>query len=271
LNSEDSDEEMEEEEEDDDDMPELKQLSIGKDEGAVVSPPAMVSLPSLKPPPIASLASSSVARMPSLGLGMQTVNQRPAVSYCWTPPYIKTSYPDSKYLLHQFILVLLPSGLDQGGVRVSMSVYGGEDFYLMLEIDWPHVIDSDNCERFLTFLKNKKLQRLVKKWMGEKTPTESTRAKKEFDDSWVMLEMHFKQEIIKMRNAKHSSVLRSQTCMKMDFPVERLTEDCWDLIGDPDSGVRVLVVDLAQAIDNEECKQGHFDRKVEMIEIDMDD
>jgi len=269
LDSEDSDEEMEEEE-DDDDMPELKQLSIGKDEGEVVTPPAMVSLPSLKPPLVASLA-SSVSRMPSLGLGMQTVNQRPAVSYCWTPPYIKTSYPDSKYLLHQFILVLLPSGLDQGGVRVSMSVYGGEDFYLMLEIDWPHVIDSDNCERFLTFLKNKKLQRLVKKWMGEKTPTESTRAKKEFDDSWVMLEMHFKQEIIKMRNAKHSSVLRSQTCMKMDFPVERLTEDCWDLIGDPDSGVRVLVVDLAQAIDNEECKQGHFDRKVEMIEIDMDD
>jgi len=74
---------------------------------------------------------------------------------------------------------------------------------------------------------------------------------------------------IHMRNSKGCTVLRSQTCVVMDFPVECLTEDCWDLIGDLEMGVRMLVVDFEQAMENEECKQASFEHKVEMIGIDM--
>ena len=77
--------------------------------------------------------------------------------------------------------------------------------------------------------------------------------------------MAVKQEMICMHNSKGGTVLHSQCCVKMDFPVERLTEECWDLVGDPDTGVRMVVVDLEQATDNEECKQQSFECKVEMI------
>ena len=73
-----------------------------------------------------------------------------------------------------------------------------------------------------------------------------------------------------MRNNNNSPVLRSQTCVKMDFPVERVTDDCWVIIGDPDTGARLLVVDLEQATENENYKQASLERDVVMIGKDTD-
>ena len=77
--------------------------------------------------------------------------------------------------------------------------------------------------------------------------------------------MAVKQEFSRMRNEKGSTVMRSQTSIKMDFPVERLTRDCWDLIGDPETNVRLLVIDLEQATEDEDYKES-FEREVDMME-----
>jgi len=236
------------------------------DEVEVVDPP---------PPPLVSANSSSrsppfssVARMPS---SVQSIIQRPSVSYCWSPPHLKTVYKDYSNLPHQFVVILVPSGCgsnDASDIRVSMSVYSGIDYYLNLEIELPNTFQKDDGELFLSCLKTKKLLRLSRKWFDKKDmpEAEKARAKKEFESSWVMLEMAVKQEMIRMRNAKGTTTLRSQTCVKMDFPVERLTEECWELIGDA-AGVRMVVVDLEQATENEECKPATFERKVEMIGV----
>jgi len=110
----------------------------------------------------------------------------------------------------------------------------------------------------------------MKKWADKKNIADQARFKREFESSWVMLEMAVKQEMICMHNSKDCTVLQSQTCVKMDFPVERLTKDCWELIGDPETGVRMLVVDLEQAMENQDCKLASFEHKVEMIGINLD-
>jgi len=256
------DEEMEDDEEEREDP----FYSPDDDDVEVVDPP---------PPPVVSASSSlrsppfaSVARMPS---SAQSIIQRPTVSYCWTPPHLKTQYKDFVNLNHQFLAFLLPSGVafdSASDIRLSMSVYAGVDYYLNLEIEWPDTFQKDDGKQFLSFLKQKTLKRKLQKFVDNKSmpEVEKARAKKDFESSWVLLEMAVKQEMIRMRNAKGTYTLRSQTTVKMDFPVERLTEDCWELIGDS-KGVRMLVVDLEQATENEDSKQHCFDRKVEMIGV----
>jgi hypothetical protein len=145
-----------------------------------------------------------------------------------------------------------------------MSIYG-PDHYLNLEIQWPDTFEMDDGEQFLNYLKKKKLKRNIKKWVDTKNLEEQCKAKKMFESTYVMLSMAVKQEMIRMRNAKGRTVLRSQTCVKMDFPVERLTADCWELLGD-DKGVRMVVVDLEQASADPDYKQPDFERKVDMID-----
>ena len=97
-----------------------------------------------------------------------------------------------------------------------------------------------------------KLQRKVAQWLANKTLVEQVRFQSHFERTWVMLEMEIKQKLEYMRYEQGAQFLSSQTIIKLDFQVERLTEDCWDLIGDEDTGVRMLVVDLEQATENEE-------------------
>ena len=285
LGSKDTEDELEDAELYDEEFDEVKSpdtitrnsfINDQEDDVVDLTPPAAVSTlgsSSLKPPPFAS---ASVARMPSvtrMPSGAQSVAQRPSVSYCWTPPHLKTSYQDYAGLMHQFLACLLPSGIafhDNRDIRLAMSVYGGTDYYLNLEIQWPVTFEKDDGNIFLSFLKIKALRRKTKKWLDKMNIEEQAHAKKEFESSWVMLEMAVKQEMNRMRNNKHCTVMGSQTCVKMDFPVERLTEECWDLIGDPETGVRMLVVDLEQATENQECKPASYERKVEMIGIDLD-
>ena len=238
-----------------------------------------VAVVGVKPPPTAPtapFASATVSRsMPSSATSVacmpssaQSVAQRPYTSYCWSPPYIKTSFRDYDGLDHQFIAIHLPSGVAfkyADDIHLSMKVYGGTDYYLHLEIRWPDTFDKDDGEKFLSFLKRKKLGRLRKKWQDINNKAEVAKAKQTFEAMWVLMRMAVKQEMVRMRNSNNSSVLRSQTTIKMDFPVERLTHDCWDIIGDPDNGVRMLVIDLEQATENEDYKESNIERTVDMI------
>ena len=98
------------------------------------------------------------------------------------------------------------------------------------------------------------------------TIQESLKAKKQFEANHVMLSMAVKKEMIYMHNSKGSTVFRSCTSVKMDFPTEKLTDDCWELVGDPGSGVHMLLVDLEQASNTEDYNQIPFECKVEMME-----
>jgi len=151
-----------------------------------------------------------------------------------------------------------------------MSVYSSADYCLNLEIQWQETFEKDDGNIFLSFLKIKVLKSKTKKWLDKKNMVEQAHSKKEFKSSWVMLKMAVKQEMIHMHNNKQCTVMRSQTCVKIDFSVEHLTEDCWDLIGDSETGVRMLVVNLEQVTDNEECQKPSFECKMEMIGINMD-
>jgi len=283
------DEEGDDDDDDDDDDKEFEEVKLPatitwnsfindqEDDGVVdLTPPAVVSTlgsSSLKPPPFASVTHMPLIAPSIAPSGVQSITQHPSVSYCWTPPHRKTSYQDYAGLMHQFLACLLPSGVtfhDDRDIRLAMSVYGGTDYYLNLEIQWLVTFEKDNGNIFLSFLKIKALRRKTKKWLDKKNIAEQAHAKKEFESLWVMLEMAVKQEMNRMHNNKQCTVMGSQTCVKMDFPVERLTEECWDLIGDPETGVRMLVVDLEQATENQECKQPSYECKVEMIGIDLD-
>ena len=247
---------------DDDDDETPRDIYADDDDVEVVDPP--VAVVGVKPAPTTPFASTtvstSVARMPS---SVQSVAQRPYTSYCWSPPYLKTSFFDYEGLEHQFCAIHLPSGVAfkyADDIGLSMKQYKQCD-----GIQWPDTFDMDDGEKFLSFLKRKKLGRMRKKWQDLNNQAEIARAKQQFEATWVLLRMAVKQEMIRMRNSKGSTVLRSQTCIKMDFPVERLTHECWDMIGDPTNGVRMLVVDLEQATENEDYKESSIERRVDLI------
>jgi len=231
----------------------------------VGGPPAAISVRS---PFAGSASTSGVARMPNNSVGgFEQLSLAPSINYCWTPPHLKTVYQDLGMVMHQFVAFLLPSGVGHESDHdfvLSMSVYG-PDHYLNLEIQWPDTFEMDDGEQFLNHLHKKKLKRMTKKWLDTKNQEEQLKASKQFDATHVMLCMAVKQEMIRMRNSKGYTVLRSQTCVKMDFPVERLTEDCWELLGDVLTGVRMVVVDLERATADADYKQAAFERKVDMI------
>ena len=120
--------------------------------------------------------------MPSFS-GAQNILQRPSISYCWTPPHLKTVYQDYDDLKHQFIAILLPSGVaweSDHDIRMGMAVYNKTDYYLNLEIQWPDAFEKANGEKFLNFLKAKKLRRKIKKWLDIKK-AEQVQLKQVFD------------------------------------------------------------------------------------------
>ena len=186
---------------------------------------------------------------------------------------LKAVYPDFRSLPHQLVVAVLPSGVAtkaSSGITVTMHVCDSGEYFLVITYPWPDLVDLDDGAQLLSALKSTAIKLKIMKWLDKKSLAEQARAEKEFEATWVMLGMALKQEIIRMRNSSNSAVMQSQTCVKMDFPVERLTQDCWVLIGDPDTGVRLLVVDLEQATENEEYKQASFQRDVVMIGKDTD-
>ena len=109
----------------------------------------------------------------------------------------------------------------------------------------------------------------MKKWQDGNNQEQIARARLHFEKTWTLIEMSVKQAIIRMRKYKGNDVLWSETHIKMDFPVERLTPDCWQLIGDR-QGVRMLVVDLEQATEDDEFKQDSSEKPVELIDMTDD-
>ena len=243
---------------------EVEELATRTGDVQVGGPPVAVSIRS---PFGLGSASTGVARMPNPNNGgFEQLSAAPAVNYAWNPSYLKTIYQDLSMVMHQFVAILLPSGIgfeSDHDFQLAMQIFG-PDHYLNIEIQWPDTFERDDGEQFLSHLYQKKLKRNTKKWLEKKNLDEQCKAKKSFDATHVMLGMAVKQEMIRMRQFKGYSVLRSQTNIKMDFPVERLTEDCWELLGD-DTGVRMVVVDLEQATADADYKQPSFERKVEFI------
>ena len=247
---------------DDDEVEEVKNTG---GVAVVETPPAVVSV-KRSPLTSASLTCASVARIPSSAPRV-TDDGTPT----FTPQMIKFPFKDYGGVDHMFVVVILPSGFQDGrDLHLSQKIFGGTDYFLVIRLKWADTVDEDYGSGYLDYLRTKKLKRMIKKWMEKKHLEEQIRAKQEFEATWVLLRMALKQEMIRMRNSIGSDVLRSETWVKMDFPVEKLTSDSWDLIGD-DSGVRLLVVDLEQATESEDCKQPSFERKVEMMdEPDLD-
>jgi len=252
-------------------LPAVSRQVLETQNQAFGSPPAAISV--ARPPAFGSSlsGSASVARMPgSNGGGFEMIGARPSISYNWTPPHIKATYTDANQILHVIVAFLLPSGIgvkDAHDFRLCIKIFGGVDYYISLEIEWPDTFDLDNGEIFLEFLKKRQLKQLKKKWMDLKTIEETQKAKREFERSHVMRCMAVQQEMIRYRHSKGTTQLRSETTVKLDFPTERLTDSNWWLLGDDengDGGVRMVVVDLEQATADEHQGQV-IDREVEMI------
>jgi len=257
---------------DDDEAEELPAVSrqvLETQDQAFGGPPAAISV--ARPPAFGgSLSGPSVARMPGgNGGGYEMIGARPSISYNWTPPHIKATYIDANQISHVLVAFLLPSGIgvkDAHDFRLGIKIFG-IDYYVSLEIEWPDTFDLDNGEIFLGHLQRRQLKQLKKKWMDLKTIEETKKAKREFDRSHVMRCMAVQQEMIRYRNSKGTTQLRSETAVKLDFPTERLTDKNWWLLGDDetgDGGVRMVVVDLEQATADEHQGQV-IDREVEMI------
>lgn len=246
---------------DDDDEPE-DGITLGSDTS--LSEDSVEVLPTPGVPKAASLPAAVSVRTPA------KIERPPRVTYCWNPLHLKTKYQDLSMVMHQFVAFLLPSGVafeSAHDFQLGMLVYGDADYYLTLEVQWPDTFEKDDGSQFLNFLYKKSLKKMEKIWMDSPmTIQESLKAKKQFEADHVMLSMAVKKEMIYMRNSKGYTVLRSKTSVKMDFPTEKLTDDCWELVGDHVSGVRMLLVDLEQATNTEDYKQIPFERKVEMME-----
>ena len=233
-------------------------------------PPASISLS--RPPAFGdSLGSPSVARMPG---GYEQVASRPYQSSNWSPPHIKAVYIDSRQIRHVVVLFLLPSGVavvDSHDFRFYIKVFG-MDHYITLEIEWPETFDKDNGELYLDQIKTLQLKKLKKAWMDISTINQTKKAERDFERDCVVRSMAVQAEMIRYRNSKRATVLRSETQVKLDFPVERLTDNNWWLLGDGnkktgggnDGHVRIAVVDLEEASPEEHRGQSEH-RGVEMI------
>jgi hypothetical protein len=222
-----------------------------------------------------SLGSPSVARMPGAGQ-FEMAASRPVISSNWTPPYIKTWYPDCRQIRHQLVALLLPSGTatkDTHHIRLSIRLFGS-DYYLCFEMEWPDTFDKDDGEIFLEKMRQLQLKYLKKKWMDLQTIDKTRKAEIDFERSHVIRTMAVKQAMIAYRNWKRTTQLRSETQIKLDFPVERLEGGInWWLLKDDktgDGGVRMIVVDLAEASNEEEYVHNDF-HAAEGIGEDDDD
>jgi hypothetical protein len=264
LGSDDTDPNEEEEDDDDDD----EVVVLGEPtEGVPPVARAPVASVSVRSPFAGHSVIAPSVRQPG------TLVAPPVVSYCWNPLQLKTVYTDFDNVDHQFVAILLPSGVGVDSAqdfRLFMTYYG-PDQYLNLQVQWPDTFEKDDGAIFLQFLNSMQLETKDRKWLNLKTCPEYSKVKNNFESSFVMLCMAVKQEMIRMRNSKGTTVLQSQTSVKMDFPVERLTYDSWELIGDPDTGVRMVVVDLERATPREEYNQAPHERVVRMIGEANDD
>jgi hypothetical protein len=121
----------------------------------------------------------------------------------------------------------------------------------------------------------RKLQRkqLKKRWIDIQSIEQTKKAEREFERNSVVRAMAVQAEMIRYRNFKGYTVLRSETQVKLDFPVERLTDNNWWLLADDKTGdgnVRMAVADLEEASAEEHRGQAEH-RDAEMIGDGDDD
>ena len=226
----------------------------------VDSKPAAKPNVTVKPvPSVVTARTPSVAR--SRAAALDSLLERPAYSCCWTPIHLKTRYVDWSDRKHQVVVILLPSGVSQKAAEdftMGLQIHG-DDYYLYMEVDWPTTMCADFGLRFLNAIKNRRLLKVLSKKIG--FGLSEAEIRRQFDSSWVMMEMAIKGEL---NDKKDRGWQRSKTHIKLDFAVEYLSQDCWELLGDPDTGVRMLVVDMEEASPVDDVTPT-YGRRVEMM------
>ena len=233
---------------------------------ATKAPPAATTTKK-GPPPSATKPVPSVvsAKTPSITVA----SARPTVSSCWTPAHLKCYYTDYDAKEHCVLVILMPSGTcvhNSDDISVGVSAWNcttlEHESYLTLSFTWPEIMANDHGQAFLGALKTKRLHKMLTQKLGRQLSEEQL--KKQFEALWVMLEMAIKNELTKKHKESFATIIQSQTTIKLDFNVERITEDDWELIGDNETGIRLLVIDLEEATPMDETTP-MFGRKVDFI------
>ena len=163
----------------------------------------------------------------------------------------------------QTVSVLLPGGVSNTSTSgFTLEVKNGS---LLVSIPWPNWIGN---ESFLFFLKRnmKKAHEPIWKMTQERSGVEVANVMEQrFEEDFVLKSHSIKQEVRRLKQLNNNKELFATAHVPLDIDVQKeIKDDDWSFVGDKD-GVRMIFVDLMEAVTEENNDGGE---RVKCIALD---